>query len=138
MRLIVAVVSPLTTFIASCMALFTISPILDRLPVGKAYFADTPIHGLTYGELFATVSIATLFGFCIGLLHGLVCGKGYVRLIYIAALIPIVLMWIGFSAVTMGMGLIAFPIVVAYGVAVAKGVGKGENLRNKYWTRTEQ
>lgn len=100
--------------------------LLDLLPVGKAYFPDTPIHGLTYGELFATLVIILSFAYAIGLLHGLfLCGERYSRMLSLTAGTPLFMMMLALAAVTLGMGLIALPIVVAYGAVVAYGVKRG-------------
>lgn len=138
MRFLIALLSSATGLICSIIAVLIVAPLLDKLPVGRAYFSDTPIHGLTYGELFATVGIVALLGFVIGVLHGLIYGKGHLKQVCIGALVPVVLSWIGLVAATMGMGIIALPIVIIYGVTVAKGGRKGEQLKDRYCARAEQ
>lgn len=104
--------------------------LLDVLPVGSAYFPDTPIHGLTYGELGATLVIILSLAFFVGVLHGFLYGQRYVRLIACAALSPLLVMMLGLAAVTMGMGMIALPVVVAYGMTVARGMHIGADIRD--------
>jgi hypothetical protein len=138
MRFLLALLSLATALISSIIAVFTVAPLLDRLPVGRAYFPDTPIHGLTYGEIFATVGIVALLGFVIGVLHGLIYGKGHLKQVCTGALVPVVLSWLGFATATMGMGFFALPIVVIYGLTVAKGMRKGEQLKDRFCARVEQ
>lgn len=105
--------------------------LLDVLPVGKAYFADTPLHGLTYGEFFATLVIILSFAYGIGLLHGFLCEGRYLQMLSITAATPLFIMTLALAAVTLGMGLIALPIVFAYGSIVAYGARRGSRLRHK-------
>lgn len=115
----------MTSFISSWIAIFLTNQFLDFLPVGKAYFADTPIHGLTYGEFFATLVIIFSFAYGIGMLHGFLFGAGYPAMLALAAAAPLFMMMLAIAAATLGMGLIAFPIVVAYGAIVAYAAKQG-------------
>jgi hypothetical protein len=112
----------ITSFASSCAAVWLTNRLLDVLPVGAAYFPNTPIQGLTYGELSATLIISLLFAYCAGLINGFLFGRRYIVLItIIATTLPLALL-IGLAAATLGAGLIASPIVVAYGAAVVLGV----------------
>lgn len=132
MRFLLAVLSFGTSFVSSALAVLAVAPILRSLPLGAAYFPATPIRGLTYGELVGFVAVVLALAFCIGLVHGAVFGKSSSRFVLVAALIPVIPTWLGFAAVTMGMGLFALPIVVAYGVAVWKGSRTGEQVHDSY------
>lgn len=132
MRDLVPVASVMTSFVSSCIAMIFANRLLDVLPVGKAYFSDTPLHGLTYGEFFATLIIIFSFAYGIGLSHGFLCGERYLRMIPIIAAIPLFIMTLALAAVTLGMGLIALPIVLAYGAIVAYGAKQGGRLRCRH------
>ncbi|HEY0844639.1 MAG TPA: hypothetical protein VGE12_04700 [Noviherbaspirillum sp.] len=132
MKSLLHMLSAVSSFVLSCFAIRSTSQLLDVLPVGAAHFPDTPVHGLTYGELFSTIVIILFFAFVNGLLHGLSFGRGYKRTTYIAATIPPIAVLLGFAAVTMGVGLVASPIVVAYGLAVVRGIEQGAKLKDRY------
>lgn len=113
-----------TSFAISCVLVWLTSQLLNVLRVGAAYFPDTPIHSLTYGELSAAFIVSLLFAYCAGLLNGLLFGKRYVALITVAAITPPLAILIILAAVTLGFGLIAAPIILAYAAAVVFGVRK--------------
>ncbi|MEC4717685.1 hypothetical protein RY831_00820 [Noviherbaspirillum sp. CPCC 100848] len=125
MRSLLPAAGAITSFISSWFAMFLIDRLLDVLPVGKAYFPDTPIHGLTYGELFATLAIILSSAYAIGLLHGFLYGERHSRLLSLTAAAPLFIMMQALAAATLGMGLIALPIVVAYGTIVAYSMKRG-------------
>ena len=117
-----------TSFAISCALVLLTSQLLNVLRVGAAYFPDTPIHSLTYGELLAALIISLLFAYCAGLLNGFMFGRRYVVLITVAALTPLVIL-ISLAAVTFGVGLIASPIILVYGAAVVSGVRRATCMR---------
>jgi energy-coupling factor transporter transmembrane protein EcfT len=135
MRFALALLSLVTSFISSGLALLAVAPILRSLPLGAEYFSATPIHGLTYGELLAFIAIFLTSAFSIGLVHGLAYGKSCSRFVFVAALIPVITAWLSFTAVTMGIGLLALPVVLAYGIAVRRGARRGEGVHGKYCFR---
>lgn len=124
MVVLVAVVS----FLGSCIGLWLTGRVLDALPLA-ASFPDTPIHGLTYAELAAATVTSLLFAYCVGLMNGSLFGRRHVVLITVAATIPPFAMLMGLAAVTLGVGLIASPMVAAYGVAVIGGVRRASRYR---------
>ena len=113
-----------TSFVMSCVLVWLTSQLLNVLRVGAAYFPDTPVHSLTYGELSAAFVVSLLLAYCAGLLNGFLFGKRYVALITVAAVTPPLAILIIFAAFTFGVGLIASPIILAYGAAVVCGVKK--------------
>ncbi|HYD95992.1 MAG TPA: hypothetical protein VEC01_11750 [Noviherbaspirillum sp.] len=129
MKALMPIAGAATSFISSCIALFLAGWLLELLPVGNAYFADTPIQGLTYGELIASLVIILAFAYCIGLLHGFLYGERYFLMLSLAAAAPVFIMMLALAALTLGMGLIAFPIVVAYATVIAYGAKRGGKLR---------
>lgn len=129
MQTLLSITSTITSFISSWIAIFLTDQFLDFLPVGKAYFADTPIHGLTYGEFFATLVIIFSFAYGIGLLHGFLFGARYLAMLALASAAPLFMMMLALAAATLGMGLIAFPIVVTYGAIVAYSAKRGGMCR---------
>lgn len=111
-----------TSFVVSCTLVWLTSQLISVLRVGAAYFPDTPIHSLTYGELLAALIISVLFVYCAGMLNGFLFGRRYVVLITVAAITPFLAILISLAAVTFGIGLIASPIILLYGAAVVFGV----------------
>lgn len=111
-----------TSFVISSAFVLLTSQLLNLLRVGAAYFPDTPIHGLTYGELLAAFIICLLLAYCVGLLNGFVFGRRYVVLITVGAITPILAILIILAAITFKVGLIASPIIFVYGAAVVRGV----------------
>lgn len=125
MRALIPLAGTVTSFISTCLAVLLTDRLLDVLPVGHAYFPDTPIHNLTYGELFATLIIIFALAYCIGRVHGAVCGERHSRMLSLAAAAPLFILMLVLAAATLGMALITFPIVCVYGVVVAYGVKRG-------------
>jgi hypothetical protein len=131
MGTLLEITGTITSFISSCFAIFITTRLLEVLPAGKEYFGETPVQGITYGELFATIFIILILGYAIGLLHGIVCGDRILPVIYFSASAPLFLSMLGIAAVTLGMGMIAFPLVLAYGVVVGYGARQGGSFRNR-------
>lgn len=121
--------SLITSFVGTFIAMEFTQKLLKGLPVGSSYFAETPIHGVTYGEVLASLLLILTFAFCIGVAHGLLFRKAQLEAIAIAASLPVLIMVFALGAVTLGMGLIILPIVFFYGMTVKYGVKKGGYLR---------
>lgn len=53
MDVLSGLLAAITSFVSSVFALVAAMHAIEALPLGKAYFADTPLRGLTWGELGA-------------------------------------------------------------------------------------
>lgn len=126
-----AALSPITSLLGSFAVFPVTNQLLDMLPVGSAYFRDTVIKGLTYGELMASTVIVFSLACCLGLAHGVAWGRRYATSVCLAAMGPATLVWIFFVVMSMGMAFFAFPVVLAYGAAVWWGQRWGASLRSQ-------
>ena len=121
--------SLVTSFVCTFIAMDLTQELLTVLPVGPSYFAETPVRGVTYGEVVATLLLILTFAFCIGMAHGFLFRNAQQISLSIAASMPVLIMVFALAAVTLGMGLIILPIVFFYGMSVRYGVKKGVELR---------
>ncbi len=70
-----------------------------------------------------------IFGYAIGLVHGILFGDRIHPWINLSAGAPLYLWILALAAATLGTGLILVPLLFAYGMIIAHGVRQGNRFR---------